>query len=233
MTGLNVEELKVTQQKLKDEGFDPGVIDGLWGRNTSRAVRAFQSTQHLDPTGILDEPTMKALGLQKKMKAFEVDPPWLALARQKMGFLENEERTKAFLKADGKTLGDPSQFPWCGDFIETCFGLTLRDEILPVNPYYALNWLKWGQGLTEPALGCVGVKKRFQNKVLVGGHVFFVVGQTQLNIFALGGNQSNRVSIVTISKNVVEGYRWPSTQPLPPPMGISPPGSFARGGSEA
>jgi len=35
------------QTALSSKGFDPGGIDGIWGRNTIKAVRAFQSANGL------------------------------------------------------------------------------------------------------------------------------------------------------------------------------------------
>ena len=34
--------VKQIQQALKNKGFDPGEIDGIWGRNTIAAVMQFQ-----------------------------------------------------------------------------------------------------------------------------------------------------------------------------------------------
>ena len=37
-------EIRAHQQKLKDAGFDPGPIDGLWGRKTEDATRRWQES---------------------------------------------------------------------------------------------------------------------------------------------------------------------------------------------
>lgn len=47
--GAVVEEL---QRRLKDEGFDPGKIDGVFGQLTKAAVVAFQSSFGLEPDGV-------------------------------------------------------------------------------------------------------------------------------------------------------------------------------------
>jgi lipoprotein-anchoring transpeptidase ErfK/SrfK len=49
------------QVLLDRRGFSPGEIDGDSGRNTARALAAFQGTQLLDPTGHLDCATWDAL----------------------------------------------------------------------------------------------------------------------------------------------------------------------------
>ncbi|MDW5318358.1 hypothetical protein [Rhizobium sp. PL01] len=80
------------------------------------------------------------------------------------------------------------------------------------NPYWALNWLKFGNPVLKdkPVMGAIGAAERGG-----GGHVFFVVGHDKENYHALGGNQSNTVSIVKMPKSRVKGLRFPSTYPLP------------------
>lgn len=51
------------QQSLDSRGFDPGMIDGIWGQRTSSSLRNFQSAQGLDPTGHPDLTTLSALGI--------------------------------------------------------------------------------------------------------------------------------------------------------------------------
>ena len=41
------------QRLLIERGFDPGVVDGIFGPNTKRAVVAFQTSNGLDPDGIV------------------------------------------------------------------------------------------------------------------------------------------------------------------------------------
>lgn len=80
------------------------------------------------------------------------------------------------------------------------------------NPYWALNWLKFGNPILKdkPVMGAIGAAERDG-----GGHVFFVVGHDENTYHALGGNQSNAVSIVKMPKARVKGLRFPSTYPVP------------------
>ncbi|MBE9178115.1 peptidoglycan-binding protein [Oculatella sp. LEGE 06141] len=55
---------KELQQHLKNRGFDPGPIDGVWGPQTHSALIAFQTENQLEPTGIPDVWTREALGLR-------------------------------------------------------------------------------------------------------------------------------------------------------------------------
>lgn len=55
------ESVAQAQRKLKEKGYDPGKIDGLYGPNTGKAVLAFQAASGLPQTGKLDTMTMAAL----------------------------------------------------------------------------------------------------------------------------------------------------------------------------
>jgi len=52
------------QQKLQDEGYRVGAIDGIWGPKTSSALKEFQQAQGLDADGALSQSTISALGIQ-------------------------------------------------------------------------------------------------------------------------------------------------------------------------
>ena len=89
--------------------------------------------------------------------------------------------------------------------------MALPDEPLLValgtNPYWARNWLLFGQQ-TKPVTGAVLIFERGS-----GGHVGFAVGQDDTHFFVLGGNQSDAVTIARIAKSRLLGARWPSTYP--------------------
>jgi Putative peptidoglycan binding domain len=52
------------QERLTEKGFDPGPITGQMGAKTQDALRQFQQSQGLTPSGELDEPTHRALGIK-------------------------------------------------------------------------------------------------------------------------------------------------------------------------
>jgi peptidoglycan hydrolase-like protein with peptidoglycan-binding domain len=56
----NIDILEVQTQLLK-LGFDPGPMDGIWGRRTIAALRAFQESKGLQVDGILGPKSLKAL----------------------------------------------------------------------------------------------------------------------------------------------------------------------------
>lgn len=55
--------VKQLQQRLKDKGFNPGDIDGVFGLGTKEAVRAFQKANNLEPDGLVGAQTWNALGM--------------------------------------------------------------------------------------------------------------------------------------------------------------------------
>lgn len=146
--------------------------------------------------------------------------PWIVEGKKVWGLHEvrDNQRLREWLRSDGKTLGDPKALPWCGDYVETAIKLSLPNEPfrgpLAQNPYWARNWLHFGS-VVDPVYGAVIVFSRGN-----GGHVGFVVGEDNTDFYVLGGNQSDSVNIVRITKGRFLGARWPLTyknpnRPLP------------------
>ncbi|MCP4405472.1 MAG: DUF1566 domain-containing protein [bacterium] len=71
------------QKKLKEFGYNPGPLDGVWGAKTEVALKKFQQARALHSTGELDENTKFALGLTKAPKVLQEQllhgPPALTL----------------------------------------------------------------------------------------------------------------------------------------------------------
>ncbi len=213
------------QALLKDKGFDPGPIDGIKGPRTSAAIIAFKRSIGFRARDYVGPLTWAALTSSKPPETpmTTAPVPWLAEGYKRMGLHEvrDNKLLRRWLGSDGHALGDPAQFPWCGDFVETCIRLALPNEPfigrLGKNPYWALNWREFGQQCS-PAVGAIVSIERNG-----GGHVAFAVGQDANRFYCLGGNQSNRVSVVPIDKSrfVPASWRWPSTWALPRP-GLPP-----------
>ncbi len=49
------------QKKLKQLGYNPGLLDGVWGSKTENAIRKFQQDSGLSATGKLDDETRRQL----------------------------------------------------------------------------------------------------------------------------------------------------------------------------
>ena len=215
------------QRRLHALGYSL-TIDGIPGRETIRTVKLFQAKAGLVVDGLAGPKTIAALNAavavapgMPQLDEINVTPPWIDNVRQRLGLQEHrdDKTLRAYLDSDGSTVGDPALIPWCGDLVQTALALTLPEEELPANPFYAINWAGWGLQVPQGQVlkGAIGTKKRFDNNGhMVGGHVFFVIGHDATNFHALGGNQNNSISIALIAKAKLNGsLRWPKTWPMP------------------
>ncbi|MCP4397907.1 MAG: transporter substrate-binding domain-containing protein [bacterium] len=55
--------IRTIQERLTELGYQPGPIDGMWGKSTEAALKHFQQDQGVSVTGTVDENTAKKLGL--------------------------------------------------------------------------------------------------------------------------------------------------------------------------
>jgi peptidoglycan hydrolase-like protein with peptidoglycan-binding domain len=62
---VDSQTVRQAQKTLNDRGFRTGGIDGKMGPQTQAALVNFQRAEKLQPTGMLDRPTLAALGLQR------------------------------------------------------------------------------------------------------------------------------------------------------------------------
>jgi len=70
--GTNV---RAAQQALRDQGYNPGPIDGVMGPRTSAAVRDYQAKEGLTASGQLDDATMDKLGVRGASSASPTTEP--------------------------------------------------------------------------------------------------------------------------------------------------------------
>ena len=197
------------QTKLIVLGYEPGPVDGIRGRRTINAVKAFQKANNLRVDGIAGENTLGVMFRTRVTPNASPDKwPWLTEGLRVLGWHEVTDFNKlsAWLRSDGRALGDPRKLPWCGDFVETCILRSLQDESVPAHPYFARNWQSFGVA-TTPRMAAVMVFSRGAN----GGHVGFYVGETASYFIILGGNQSNSVSKSRVAKGRLLAARWPET----------------------
>src|SRR5437867_4110307 len=79
--GTNV---RTAQQALRDQGYNPGPIDGVMGPRTSAAVRDYQTKEGLTASGQLDDATMDKLGVRGASSASPtIEPQTTAPGAQK------------------------------------------------------------------------------------------------------------------------------------------------------
>ena len=102
---LNRRIIAAAHNQLISRGYFSGRVDGRWGARTAFAVRAFQSSVGLPPTGGLDIQTVKALGssdadLAYSASASGANEIWLPVTKFKHG------KWKVKWKKSHRPLGD-------------------------------------------------------------------------------------------------------------------------------
>ncbi|MGO8323698.1 TIGR02594 family protein [Rhizobium ruizarguesonis] len=217
-------------QRLRLHGAYAGVVDGAHGRATIEALKRFQHAECLPETGQADEATVEALRYDPARTAnsapvivtsaprMPAEPVWMREARRFMGLKEIAgAASNPTILGWAKRLGGwivsfytNDDTPWCGLFVGNLISTTLPQERLPSNPLGALEWGKFGQPMTAPALGAILVFQRPG-----GGHVGLYAGEDDENYIVLGGNQGNSVKFSPVEKRRCVGIRWPKTGEQP------------------
>lgn len=70
------------QSQLAAGGHDPGVLDGVMGRNTARAIAAYQTEKGLNVTGALDDATLQSLSIGVSTDLSKNVEDWIAVPSQ-------------------------------------------------------------------------------------------------------------------------------------------------------
>jgi uncharacterized protein (TIGR02594 family) len=211
-------DVRAVQEALQRQGFSPGDIDGIWGRRTMLAVKAFQTANGLKVDGIVGPMTMRALMGAKPAIGMESPVPpgplvWYEEALKLVGTREdrtarsNPEILEWAQKLDIDYKGD--DIPWCGLFVAHCIGSSLPDEELPTFPLRARAWRTFGEACT-PRLGAVLVFSR-EPEGSGNGHVGFYHAEDDKAFHVLGGNQRDAVNVARIERKRLLASRWPRT----------------------
>ncbi len=68
-SSASAETIRQAQQKLMDQGQNPGPIDGIMGPQTQAALKSYQEAKGMTASGNLDQQTMASLGVDASGKA--------------------------------------------------------------------------------------------------------------------------------------------------------------------
>jgi peptidoglycan hydrolase-like protein with peptidoglycan-binding domain len=68
------QDIRQVQEALKNQGQNPGPIDGIMGPQTRQALRAFQSKNGLKQTGTLDAETTEKLNIDSASSGSSARP---------------------------------------------------------------------------------------------------------------------------------------------------------------
>lgn len=209
------------QLKLSWLGYEPGPIDGVWGRRTAAALRHYQARRGLTADGIAGPMTLAALFPSGYKPAAPLDDPalpWFQEARRLLGVSEVPGRgSNATILDWASDLGvayEGDDIAWCGLFVGHCIAATLDREPLPGGLLAARSWQAFGVRI-DPTPGAVMVFWRKSPDSGLG-HVGFYAGEDAGAYRILGGNQSDKVSLAWVGKDRLVGARWPAT--LHPPV---------------
>lgn len=209
-------KIKDIQTALAAQGYRPGPLDGVWGRQSAAAVRAFQAANGLEVDGIAGPITLAKLFGSAAIRASGLDNPvltWFQEARRLIGTREQPGRgsnPKILDWAEDLDIAyADDDIPWCGLFVGHCIGSTLDREPLPTGLLGARSWERFGIRC-DPTPGAVMVFWRVKRSGWLG-HVGFYAGEDSTSYRILGGNQSNSVSLAWIGKDRLLSARWPAT----------------------
>lgn len=211
---------KQHQAAMKQGGFDPGVIDGVWGPHTAAACSKWYASGKdlasvdLPVTITTTDPVPPIVphGL--------LEPAWLARARSYIGQREVAgTRSNPFILRLWTLIRAPftnDSTAWCAAF---CGGMLEESGIRSTRSAAARSYLNYGVKLSAPRRGCIVVFERGPTH----GHVAFVVGRdSRGQLLVLGGNQRDQVCIEPRSPLGVLDYRWPSPAPNVSPYSLQP-----------
>jgi uncharacterized protein (TIGR02594 family) len=224
------------QAALKARGFDPGTIDGVMGRNSIAAIRAFQAANGLVVDGIAGPATLARLAAAGVKAAADplhsLSMPWFSEALRAIGVQEDTgPGSNPLIIGWARRLRidyAKDEIAWCGLFVAHCIGLTLPGEALPTNPLGARNWTRFGVPCPVPQPGAI---MTFWRGSPTGwqGHVGFYVGEDAAAYHILGGNQGDAVNVKRFARNRFLTARWPKTAPAPTggPRVLRADGSFS------
>jgi uncharacterized protein (TIGR02594 family) len=147
-----------------------------------------------------------------------MDPRWMSHAwacfgvREYAGPRSNAAVVAMYKDAGHEAITDDA-VPWCAAFVGACL---VRSGVTATGSLRARSYLDWGIAIEQAAFGAVAILSRGSNPAL--GHVGFVVGATDDDVYLLGGNQANAVTVARFSRKRLLAFRMlreASEKPLP------------------
>ena len=112
---------------------------------------------------------------------------------------------KMFADAGFPKIKDTTATPWCAAGVNAVLERSGNPGTKALD---ARSFLRWGEELDKPVIGCIVVLWRVSPKSWQG-HVGLYAGETATHILVLGCNQSDSVTVAKFPKSKLLGYRWP------------------------
>ena len=137
-------------------------------------------------------------------------PSWLAEAWRELGQREvagedHNPRITALFRDAGHAEVVQDEIAWCAAFDGACLQ---RAGESGTGSLLARSYLDWGIDAGPGRLGAVAVLSRGADPAL--GHVGFLIGATAAELFLLGGNQDDAVTVSAYARTRLLGLRWPT-----------------------
>lgn len=137
------------------------------------------------------------------------EPPWLEIARRELGVKEipgskSHPRILQYHQATRLHAQDES-VPWCASFVCWCLE---QAGVRSTRSAAAASYATYGRPC-ELVDGAIVVFGKADSDAGGSGHVAFLVGMEGDNVWVLGGNQGNAVSIAKRPKSRIVAVRWP------------------------
>lgn len=136
-------------------------------------------------------------------------PDWLMWGWRELGLREvsgnaDNPRIIEMFKEVGHGSIQSDEVAWCAAFLGACLERSGRAS---TRSLMARSYLGWGHPIEDARHGAIAVLSRGTDPAF--GHVGFVVGETDAQVFLLGGNQSNSVNVAAYDKARLLSFRWP------------------------
>ena len=138
--------VKEVQQKLDELGYQPGPIDGYWGKQTLGAVKAYQRDQGISETGKLDMGTLDRLGIK-------IEPTTLLAREEKENSLVKMQVTNSDFTVSilARIISSSINFEFANLLREENHNYLLKN-VLAKNSYGSTTlYVKTGQNRYTPA----------------------------------------------------------------------------------
>lgn len=241
--GDNGADVEAMQLGLRSAGYELKGT-GWFGPATRVAVQTFQRRAGLTADGVFGVKTGVALAALlagatppgiAAVPAAEVSRPlWLEAGIKLIGTREgpgagDNAAIIDWAKDEGGSIArdySHDSIPWCalfGNHLLTTVGIEGTETLWALD--FNADRMERRIGRRWPATRLPGIAVGAFAPMLRdgGGHIAVIVGKDQNgNPMALGGNQSDSVSIAPFAMSRLnEGFWWPASVPLPTQIGVS------------
>lgn len=122
--------------------------------------------------------------------------------KETVGNLHNSEVLKYFHESGFSSVKD-DETSWCSAFMCWC---VMKAGLPHTQNLMARSWLDWGTKVFTPEIGDIAVFWR-ESATSPWGHVGIYVRNDGTQVWTLGGNQNNEVSVKPYPGSKLLGYR--------------------------